>query len=243
MSTLLGHFRRITTGASWIPEIDGLRLVAILAVIFFHLGGEVFSKSGRVLQVSDWYVPFMKVLDNGRRGVQLFFVLSGFILGRPFANQYLLQKGKVSLKRYFARRLSRLEPPYLINLLAIWIIGSFYVHVPLHLGIRHLLASAFYVHQLVYRAPSTINGVTWTLEIEVQFYIIAPLLGQLFRLQNPVVRRAILGGLIAAFSFFSVWFFDQSYWGETGRPVVFNHPDVHPVFSRGFSPGRSLRHA
>jgi peptidoglycan/LPS O-acetylase OafA/YrhL len=214
MSTVLKRFRRITTGDSWIPEIDGLRLVAILAVVCYHLGGEVFSKSGHTWQIHTWETPLMRLLANGRRGVQLFFVLSGFILGRPFANQFLLQKQAVRLKRYFARRLSRLEPPYLINLVAIWIIGSLYLHAPLGIGVKHLLASAFYLHQLIYRAPSSINGVTWTLEIEVQFYLVAPLLGQMYRLQSSTVRRAILGTLIAAGSVFSVWFFEKSLWDQ-----------------------------
>jgi len=59
----------------------------------------------------------------------------------------------------------------------------------------HLGASLIYSHNLIYAQMSTISFVTWSLEIEVQFYILAPLLGNLYRIENTAFRR----GLIAVF--------------------------------------------
>jgi peptidoglycan/LPS O-acetylase OafA/YrhL len=62
----------------------------------------------------------------------------------------------------------------------------------------HLVASAFYVHNLVYNSVSTINFVTWSLEVEIQFYLLAPLLGQIYTVRDTTIRRTVLVVLILA---------------------------------------------
>jgi peptidoglycan/LPS O-acetylase OafA/YrhL len=108
--------RRITTHGTWIPEIDGLRFAAISAVLLDHIVGQTFSRS--------WY-PFPEhvrlVVDrftgSGSRGVQLFYAISGFILAQPFLRQRLLGGQPVSIRGFYKRRLTRLEPPYILSLL------------------------------------------------------------------------------------------------------------------------------
>jgi peptidoglycan/LPS O-acetylase OafA/YrhL len=57
----------------------------------------------------------------------------------------------------------------------------------------HLLASIGYIHNIAYRSPSAINGVAWSLEVEVQFYVLVPLLTTLFSITvNRTRRRALL---------------------------------------------------
>jgi peptidoglycan/LPS O-acetylase OafA/YrhL len=56
----------------------------------------------------------------------------------------------------------------------------------------NLIASVFYVHNIAYGAPSVINFVAWSLEIEVQFYILAPAAAFLFAISTPSLRRALL---------------------------------------------------
>src|SRR2546421_3270894 len=64
----------------------------------------------------------------------------------------------------------------------------------------HLRASAFYVHNIVYHEFSSINPVAWSLEIEVQFYILAPLLACVFLIRNKSMRRATLFVIAVALS-------------------------------------------
>jgi peptidoglycan/LPS O-acetylase OafA/YrhL len=52
----------------------------------------------------------------------------------------------------------------------------------------HLAASVGYMHYLIFQAPSAINSVAWSLEIEVQFYILAPLLSMVFAIRNGDLR-------------------------------------------------------
>ena len=56
----------------------------------------------------------------------------------------------------------------------------------------HLAASLAYMHNLIYGAPSTVLGVAWSLEIEIQFYLLVPLLTLVFAIRNSIFRRTLL---------------------------------------------------
>ncbi len=130
-------------------------------------------------------------------GVQLFFVISGFILGLPFARHFYEGTERPKLKAYYWRRLTRIEPPLIINLtisLGLLLLvkkGTFAELQP------HYLASLTYTHNLLYGRMSAINFVTWSLEIEAQFYLLAPLLVGVLAL-SPRWREPVLAVLIAA---------------------------------------------
>jgi peptidoglycan/LPS O-acetylase OafA/YrhL len=62
----------------------------------------------------------------------------------------------------------------------------------------HFLSSIFYSHNIIYGRRSTINPVAWTLEIEIQFYILLPLMIQLFRIKKTILRRVIIVCLLLA---------------------------------------------
>jgi peptidoglycan/LPS O-acetylase OafA/YrhL len=191
------HLRRITSDGSWIPEIDGLRFVAISSVVLYHIYAQLLMKSGHPVVVQSRYALLGTAVGNGDRGVRLFFVISGFILGLGFARQHLHLGKRVSLRKYFLRRVTRLEPPYILNLVFCALVAFFYYHQSAGYMVPHLLGSVFYLHNLAYRTPSAINGVTWSLEVEIQFYILAPLIALLFRISNVWARRFTFLGLIA----------------------------------------------
>ena len=191
---LLAHLSRQTSSGRFIPEMDGLRFVAIGLVFLFHLNGYLIVKSGSYYSFSqaDW---LEQVAVVGFRGVELFFVISGFILGLPFAGHYLTGGRKVSLRKYYLRRLTRLEPPYVVSILVLFALalglqGQHFVD-----QYRHVAASLFYQHDLIYGA---IRGVSWSLEIEVQFYLLVPVLTMLFAIPNVWLRRGIMVGMILA---------------------------------------------
>ena len=134
-----------------------------------------------------------RVFELGNMGVELFFVISGFILALPFAEQRLSGGKPISLRSYFARRLSRLEPPYIINLtLLLGLMVAANGFGVLGDRLPHYLASIFYVHNVGYGTWSEINFVAWSLEVEAQFYILAPLLALVFSITMIRLRRASL---------------------------------------------------
>jgi peptidoglycan/LPS O-acetylase OafA/YrhL len=192
---ILAHLSRETSSGRFIPEMDGLRFVAIGMVILFHLSGYLIAKSNwhyASPPQADWLA---QVAGVGFRGVELFFVISGFILGLPFAAHHIRSVPAVRLSKYYFRRLTRLEPPYFVTLfvlflLAVWIQGMRAGSLYPHLG-----ASFFYLHNLIYGRSSPVLGVAWSLEIEVQFYLLVPILTVIFAVRNRRVRRATLLGL------------------------------------------------
>lgn len=196
MRSLPRHLKRVTTGGNWIPEIDSLRFVAILSVVFFHMLKEVLDRSGRVIAVQPRYDWLVAMLVNGNRGVELFFVISGYVLGQPFFRYYRQGGPKISLARYYMRRVTRLEPPYLISLAIYSVALLAYFHVGLKQLTPHLLASMAYMHGVAYHQMSTINGVTWSLEIEIEFYLIVPLMARLFCIADVGLRRVLMVGII-----------------------------------------------
>jgi peptidoglycan/LPS O-acetylase OafA/YrhL len=67
----------------------------------------------------------------------------------------------------------------------------------IHFLLVHLLASIFYVHNIVFGIGSRIEAVSWTLEVEVQFYCLAPLLTLIYKIPRAWLRRALLIVMIA----------------------------------------------
>jgi peptidoglycan/LPS O-acetylase OafA/YrhL len=192
------------SGGTWVPQIDGLRFVAIVSVVLFHVMGQLLVRTGHFIAVQPRYALLTQLVGNGDRGVLLFFVISGYILARPFLREYRLGGKRVSVGAYYLRRVTRLEPPYILSLLlytfAIWAFG-----IPLRPLLPHLAASMVYLHGLIYRTVSSISFVTWSLEIEIQFYILAPLLGMIYLLGNTVLRRSVLVALVLAGGAFSLY--------------------------------------
>jgi peptidoglycan/LPS O-acetylase OafA/YrhL len=209
---LAGKLSRVTSTGELIPEVDGLRFLAISAVLFHHLLAIFLSGSGRSPEVrtySEWFAAadqswLVIPAYCGHFGVNLFFVISGFILALPFAKRAFNEKAAPDLKSYYLRRVTRIEPPYLLNLIVIFLIhwrqwGEGPQVVP------NLIASLFYSHGLVYGRESAINGVAWSLEVEIQFYLLTPLLVLIFRLRNVVARRSLIVALIVGFGMLSQW--------------------------------------
>ena len=185
---------RHTTSGEFIPVIDGLRFVALLPVVLLHVTTGLWVRDPETVNAAGFRLE--SVLP-GQFGLQLFFVLSGFILGIPFARR-LTGGPHVNLRRYFLRRLTRIEPPYLLSLTAFLIINPLFGYGTFQDLVPHYLSGLFYAHGLVYQQLNPVNEVAWSLEVEVQFYILMPLLGTVFLIGRTFVRRALLVGAIVA---------------------------------------------
>jgi peptidoglycan/LPS O-acetylase OafA/YrhL len=210
----LSRFGRVTSSGRFIPEVDGLRFVAIASVVLYHLSGYVQSKATTPFAADPQQTLLSRVVVHGNIGVQLFFVISGFILAMPFASHYLRDAPRVSLRSYFMRRLTRLEPPYVVSMLLFFVLLVVYVGNSAADLLPHLLASLVYLHNLIFGYASTINGVAWSLEVEVQFYILVPILARVFAIRAEGARRGTIAAAIAAIIAFQ-WVFIGPH--ETGR--------------------------
>lgn len=192
---VLSHLSRETSSGRFIPEMDGLRFVSVATIIFVHLNGYLSVKSPAYYSFPEtsWV---NQVVPVGYRAVEMFFMISGFILGLPFAAHYIKDAPAVKLDKYYLRRLTRLEPPYMAAVLLLFL-GAIYVQGQSARDLYpHLGASFVYLHNAIYGYFSPVIGVGWTLEIEVQFYLLVPWLTPLFAIRNRFARRSVFLALI-----------------------------------------------
>lgn len=142
-------------------DIQGLRALAVLAVVAFHL-----DKS---------------LLPSGFVGVDMFFVISGFII----SSLLLKSGGQVSLSSFYWGRAKRILPAYVVMLLASALVAAILFLPPDYLAVKRSLSSALkftsnqffsnfngYFHPEAYELPLL---HTWSLAIEMQFYLLLPL--------------------------------------------------------------------
>ncbi|MGJ8671638.1 acyltransferase family protein [Rubritalea sp.] len=191
--SFLSRFGRVTSSGSYLPEIDGLRFVAIMAVILYHAHLFFFAKP-----IPSWiHFPITWdwlnfAMGQGWFGVQVFFVISGFVLALPFAGHFLEEKKAVNLKTYYSRRVVRIGLPYCIAL-TLGLLFAFGGDLSIAEALKRYGAGLLYSHGLIYDgALNPILFVSWTLEIEIQFYLLAPLLCAVFRLKKLLVRTLVL---------------------------------------------------
>jgi peptidoglycan/LPS O-acetylase OafA/YrhL len=164
---------------SRIPELDGLRGFAILIVVLVHYGyHEGGSGPPLLVHISN---PF----GLGWTGVDLFFVLSGFLIGG------ILLDAKSStnyFKTFYVRRFFRIIPIYylwILSFLALVVFGGKLLQAHTHSGVLPPLGFDLFKHFLFLQntflskqtsLTSSWFGVTWSLAVEEQFYLAAPLL-------------------------------------------------------------------
>lgn len=158
---------------SRIPSLDGLRGIAILMVMFGH-GAYSFPDS---------FQPMLTFIGNGGLGVQIFFVLSGYLI-YSLSVREIQKTGEFSWRQFYLRRAFRILPLYYTYLIVLLVLVS---SKALYLTSTQLISAATF--SLNYRhlwdnirvaSDYFVIGHYWTLALEEQFYLSWPLLMLLF---------------------------------------------------------------
>ncbi len=190
--------RPIAVGAKYLAEVDGLRFLAIFLVVIQHLSERIVRHASIDFSIPIKSDPFAFLVSRGTVGVFLFFAISGFVLALPFGKNTPLSKK--TIKTFYLRRLTRIEPPFVIWMTvfaAVLVAKSSYSMAEI---LPHWLASITYTHWFFFQEYSVINPVAWSLEIEIQFYLLAPFLATAyFSFQNKVRRRMGMVALIIGY--------------------------------------------
>jgi peptidoglycan/LPS O-acetylase OafA/YrhL len=160
------------------PALDGLRAFAVLVVMAHHA-----------------YVPFF---SGGALGVDIFFVLSGFLITSILLEEWQ-RDSDISLRRFYVRRALRLLPALVAFLLFIQMYSlAFFQGVRFWNMEKSIAAVLCYVANWM-RAFDLLDlgnlSHTWSLSIEEQFYLLFPLL-LLFLLRTKITRRRLFAGLL-----------------------------------------------
>ena len=149
--------------ATKVPAIDGIRAIAILWVIFFHAWIiQVLDMPDYIMGIFNY--SFLNWVSKGDLGVDLFFVISGFLIGSIIFHE-IRSSGTFIFRRFYFRRYLRLTPVYIFAIaLNIVLTGT-------HLS--DYWSNILYINNYI---PGTQMIWTWSLAMEEQFYLLTPFL-------------------------------------------------------------------
>jgi peptidoglycan/LPS O-acetylase OafA/YrhL len=181
---VLSSLRRSTSHSEFIPVIDGLRFLAILPVVLQHLCERAIriAEDRHLATASDY--ALINLFPTGYVGVELFFVISGLIISYPFVSAHFRGQRHPSLRNFYLRRVTRLEPPYFLVMIGCYLFLRLTGYIPEETHTfaaesrsleTSLAASLVYMHGLMLGGSPKLNPPAWSLEIEIQFYILAPI--------------------------------------------------------------------
>lgn len=213
-----------TSNANFRYDIAFLRAVAILSVVLYHLG-----------------IPYF---EDGYSGVDIFFVLSGYLMTKIILVR--LDQGTFRLVDFYRRRLIRILPALLTLIILFYILLYFVLGIKLYDFSRFAFSSSIFVSNIYYelssgyfQPASQLNFLlhTWSLSIEMQFYVLYPLLLIGFRYfvrrRSPYDAYFIYGlGLLSLCcmlyyaprdSSFTFYMFHTRAWELLAGGVVFLH--------------------
>lgn len=180
-------------GMTYRPDIDGLRAVAIAAVVLFHAGLAPFS--------------------GGFVGVDIFFVISGYLITAIIAKD--LQEGRFSLVAFYERRIRRIVPALVVMVLVVSIAATAILlpHDLQGFG-RSIAATALFASNILFwreagyfAAPAEAKPLLhgWSLSIEEQFYLVFPVAILLLQRWPSSCRLAAIAGAAALSLAAGIW--------------------------------------
>ncbi len=191
---LSAHCRQAhISAAEYRPDIDGLRALAVLSVLLFH--------------------AFPSLLPGGFVGVDVFFVISGYLISRHIYSE--LESGSFTIGRFYIKRVKRIFPALLLVLLAVTLFG-WAILTPVEyeaLG-RPIAGGAGFVANLVFWKEAGYFDVAaetkpllhlWSLGIEEQFYIVWPYLLAWWWRRQPGRLMGLISGLLLLSFAYSAW--------------------------------------
>jgi peptidoglycan/LPS O-acetylase OafA/YrhL len=188
----------VASATTYLPELEGLRGVAMLLVLFFHTDAllRLLNPAGP----AEWVSPVAAFVRNGGDlGVGLFFVLSGFLLTLPFVGGASAPKTP-SIRRYLERRALRILPLYYVVVL---VATLYHTTQPADL-LRGLPYLAFLNAVPGLTDPLLpFSGVWWSLATEAEFYIVLAIAVSLCR--TAAGRLIAIGGLVAWAAGYAAW--------------------------------------
>lgn len=183
----------------YVDVCDGLRTIAILIVGWFHIWQQSWLYPG--IDLFGRHISFDPLVRSGYIWVDMMILISGFCLYLPWARRAKEGAAQLRAPDFYARRLIRIHPSYLLTL-AIMLAVALYTgaysskeHLRLDLA-SHLT----YTHMFFYNAyyATNLGGSLWTLAVEMQFYLIFPLLARAFE-RKPATTFCAMVGVSLAF--------------------------------------------
>ena len=207
-----------------IAHIDGLRALSCIGILLYHsffllhmfVPEETFTQ---FVYDTPLYLSWIWGLD---KTVDVFFVISGFLIGRMLFKEHQ-QTGRIDLKKFYWRRYLRLTPVYLFAILVFFLLAGPKFS-------QTIWANVLYINNFLPLERMSMPW-TWTLAVEEQFYIVLPLLLTTIILPSRH-RLLLLGGLFtASFIILTATILnDELFWHQPYQTIFANRDNIFHYF-------------
>ena len=172
---------RTSPSLKYVDTCDGLRTMAVMIVAWYHIWQQSWLFPGLYIFGKD--ISFDPLVRSGYIWVDIMILISGFCLYLPWARMRYDGGTPAKPLDFSARRLMRIHPSYLLTIAIMFAVAmaTNAYYYPEHLR-RDLFSHLTYTHMFFYDAyyASNLGGALWTLAVEMQFYLIFPLLARAF---------------------------------------------------------------
>jgi peptidoglycan/LPS O-acetylase OafA/YrhL len=196
----------VRTEAGSIDAIDGLRGISVLWVMLFHYLVLCEGTADPWIVRAGQIPGLERAIRAGPYAVDLFFLISGFLLTLPWLIAHERGTPPPDTRRFYARRLRRIVPAYYVHLALLFGIvlpllrGWLYWRPDAYVNAWNVVAHALLLHNSSPLTSATlgVNGALWTLAVEAQFYALLPFAAVAF-------ARAPWGSLTLALAVTAAW--------------------------------------
>jgi peptidoglycan/LPS O-acetylase OafA/YrhL len=182
--------------AARFESLEGYRGLAALLIVVFHV--YQYMRFGNPVRYPYAGTPWNEVLQQLDGLVDLFFVLSAFLLTLPYARAAVAGGRPLAGNEFLRRRAIRILPLYFVAILLVWSARNAHLPGDWRDLLEHLTFTQVYDRKRIFYTI----GPAWSLAVEVQFYVLLALVGSgvcwvCRRLESPGARRAVCGSAVA----------------------------------------------
>ena len=196
----------VRAAAGPIDAIDGVRGLSVVWVILFHYLVLCEGTADPWIAAAARVPGLERAIRSGPYAVDLFFLVSGFLLTLPWIVARERGTPAPDTRRFYARRLRRIVPAYYVHLALLFALvlpllrGWRYWRADAYVDLWNVAAHALFVHNTSPLTSGTlgVNGALWTLAVEAQFYALLPFVA-------PAFARAPWRTLAAALAVAAAW--------------------------------------
>ncbi|MGX5862603.1 acyltransferase family protein [Enterobacter cloacae] len=179
--------------------VDYYRALAVTLVTVYHIHMGLGKDTFDLNYGFNLFAP----LGNGWIGVGIFFIISGYCMGMSTARD--LSNGVTVLKsfRYLMKRFLRIAPAYYVSILVWFVLINYFSITKKPTEVIDIITHATFIHNLIPETIYTINGVYWSIGVEMQFYVLLPVIIALATTLNKRVILLALCVVSTTFTYYS----------------------------------------
>ena len=174
----------------YLYALDGLRAISLILIVIFHTWQQSWIFYNLRLNENKYLFNFELFQRYGYVAIDTFFVLSGFCLFYPIARSMFGESKFSGWKNFFIKRARRIYPSYILMIIIVMIFpvlaDAYYANGGIAYMAKHFFFHFFFIHNFDSATLVSTSATAWTMPMEVQFYVLFPLICIPFR-KKPVL--------------------------------------------------------